>query len=52
MSGMLWTVISVLFVVWMISFAMSFGGPSIHYLLAAAVVLALFNLTVGRRMAH
>ena len=48
---MLYTIISVLFVLWLIGFLMHFGGGLIHLLLVAAVVVFLFNLITGRRTA-
>lgn len=49
MGGLLWTIITVLFVLWLIGFALHFGGGLIHLLLVAAVVIFLFNLFTGRR---
>ena len=46
---MLWTIISVLFVLWLIGFVMHIGGGLIHILLVAAVLVFLFNLFTGRR---
>jgi len=51
MGGLLWTIISVLFVLWLIGFAMHIGGGLIHILLVAAVIVFLFNLFTGRRAA-
>ncbi len=48
---MLYTIISVLFVLWLIGFVMHIGGGLIHLLLVAAVVVFLFNLITGRRTA-
>ena len=50
MGGLLWTIISVLFVLWLIGFVMHIGGGLIHLLLVVAVVVFLFNLITGRRM--
>jgi hypothetical protein len=49
MGGLLWTIISILFVLWLIGFAMHIGGGLIHVLLVVAVVVFLFNLLTGRR---
>ena len=46
---MLWTIISVLFVLWLIGFVMHIGGGLIHILLVAAVLVFLFNMITGRR---
>jgi hypothetical protein len=49
MSNLLWTIIVVLFVLWLLGFAMSFGGGLIHLLLVVAAVLVVYNLlTKGR----
>ena len=48
-ARMLYTIISILFVMWLIGFAMSWGGPLVHLLLVAAVVIFLFNFLTGRR---
>ena len=45
---MLWTIAAVLFVLWIIGFAMHIGGGIIHILLVAAVIVFLFNLFTGR----
>ena len=47
---MLWTIVAVLFVMWLLGFfAMHVGGGFIHILLVAAVVVFLFQLLSGRR---
>ena len=49
MSNLVWTVITVLFVLWLIGLITSFGGPLIHLVLVVAVILVVFNLlTRGR----
>jgi C4-dicarboxylate transporter len=48
MAGLLWGIISILFILWLIGFALHFGGGLIHLLLVVAVVLFLFNLLTGR----
>jgi len=49
MAGLLWTIIVVLFVLWLIGFAVHFAGSLIHILLVAALVLLVINLLTGRR---
>lgn len=49
MAGILWTIITILFVLWLIGFAMHIGGGLIHILLVVAVIMFLFNLFTGRR---
>ena len=48
MAGLLWTIIVVLFVLWLLGFALHFGGGLIHLLLVVAVVLIIFNIISGR----
>jgi len=49
MAGLLWTIIVVLFVLWLLGFAMHFAGGLIHLLLVIAIVLVIVNLLTGRR---
>jgi hypothetical protein len=49
MAGLLWAVIVVLFVLWILGFALHFGGGLIHLLLVIAVILILVNFLTGRR---
>jgi len=49
MASLLWTIIVVLFVLWLIGFAMHFAGGLIHLLLVVALVLLIVNLISGRR---
>jgi len=47
---MLWTIIVVLFVLWLLGFfAFHIGGSLIHILLVLAVIILIFNLLSGRR---
>jgi C4-dicarboxylate transporter len=48
MVGLLWGLITILFVLWLIGFALHVGGGLIHLLLVVAVVLFVFNLVTGR----
>lgn len=48
MAGILWTVISILVVLWVLGFALHVGGAIIHLLLVVAVVLLVFNILTGR----
>jgi hypothetical protein len=45
---MLWTIIVVLFVLWLLGFAIHIGGSLIHLLLVIAVILIVYNLVTGR----
>jgi len=46
---MLWTIIVILFVLWLLGLLTSIGGGLIHILLVIAVVVLLFQLFSGRR---
>jgi len=46
---MLWTIIGILFVLWLLGMVGHVGGGLIHLLLVIAVVVFLFNLLSGRR---
>jgi Family of unknown function (DUF5670) len=47
--SMLWTVIVVLFILWLLGFSLHVGGGLIHLLLVIAVVVLVYNLLTGRR---
>ena len=44
MANLLWTVIGVLFVLWLAGFLLHFGGSLIHIVLVVAVILLVYNL--------
>jgi Family of unknown function (DUF5670) len=46
---MLWTVIVVLFILWLLGFSFHVGGGLIHLVLVIAVVVLIYNLLTGRR---
>jgi len=48
MAGLVWGIIVVLFVLWLLGFAIHIGGGLIHLLLVIAVVLLVFNIITGR----
>lgn len=48
MAGLIWGIIVVLFVLWLLGFAIHIGGGLIHLLLVVAVILLVFNLITGR----
>ena len=48
MAGLLWTIIVVLFVLWLAGFLLHFGGGLIHIVLVIALVLLVFNIVTGR----
>jgi hypothetical protein len=47
-AGLIWGVIVVLFVLWVLGFAIHIGGGLIHILLVIALVLLVFNVLTGR----
>ena len=49
MAGVLWTIICVLFVLWLFGFMLHFGGGLIHLLLVIAIVLIVINLLTARQ---
>ena len=49
MIGLLWTIIVVLFLLWIVGFfVVHIGGGLIHILLLVVLVLIVFNLITGR----
>lgn len=48
MASILWTIIVVVFVLWILGFAMHVGGGLIHLLLVIAVIMIVYNLLMGR----
>jgi hypothetical protein len=48
MASLIWGVIVVLFVLWVLGFAIHIGGGLIHILLVIALVLLVFNIITGR----
>ncbi len=46
---MLWTIIVILFVLWLLGFSLNIGGGLIHALIVIALVLLVYNLITGRR---
>jgi hypothetical protein len=48
MAGIIWTVIVVLFVLWVLGFAIHIGGSLIHLLLVIALILLVYNIVTGR----
>ena len=48
MGGLLYAIISILFIFWLIGFLMHIGGGLIHILLVAALILFIFRLVTGR----
>lgn len=46
---MLWTIIVILFVLWILGLLTSIGGGLIHILLVLAVIVLIYQLLTGRR---
>jgi hypothetical protein len=46
--GLIWGLIVLLFIFWVLGFALHIGGGLIHILIVIAVVLFVFNLITGR----
>jgi Family of unknown function (DUF5670) len=49
-ANLLWTIVVILFVLWLLGFVLHFGGGLIHLLLVVVVVLIVVNLLTGRRV--
>jgi hypothetical protein len=45
---MIWTIIGILFLLWLAGFAFHVAGGLIHILLVVAVVLIIYRLITGR----
>jgi len=48
--NLIWTVVVVLFVLWLLGFSIHVGGSLIHILLVLALVGVVYNLFMGRRL--
>ena len=46
---MIWTIIVILFVLWVLGLLTSVGGGLIHLLLVLAVIVLIYQLLTGRR---
>ena len=51
MANLIWTVIVVLFVLWLLGFVMHFGGGLIHIVLVVAVILVVYNIVTKGKVA-
>jgi uncharacterized protein DUF5670 len=49
MASLIWTIVVVLFVLWLLGFVLQVGGGLIHLLLVLAIIGIIYNLLVGRR---
>ena len=48
MAGLLWAIIVILFIGWILGFALHVGGALIHLILVVCVILIILNLLTGR----
>jgi hypothetical protein len=48
---MLWTIFVVVLVLWLLGFSFHIAGGLIHILLVIALIILVFNLISGRRIA-
>jgi hypothetical protein len=48
-GNMLWTIIAILFALWLLGLIAHVGGGLIHLLLVVALVVFVVNLLTGRR---
>jgi hypothetical protein len=48
--SLIWTVVVVLFVLWLLGFSIHIGGSLIHILLVLALIGVVYNLFTGRRL--
>lgn len=49
MSNLVWTAAGILFVLWLLGFAINIGGGLIHLLLVLALIAIAYNVLIGRR---
>ena len=49
MVSLIWTIVVVLFVLWLLGLALHVGGNLIFLLLVLAVIGVIYNLFMGRR---
>jgi hypothetical protein len=47
-AGILWTIIVILFIFWILGFAVWHLGAIIHIVIVVAVILLIINLLTGR----
>lgn len=50
MLNLIWTGVVVLFILWVLGFAVNIGGSLIHLLLVLALIGIVYNLFIGRRI--
>jgi len=47
---MLWTIVTVLIILWLLGFVNAIGGPLIHVLLVIALIMIIVNLIQGKKI--
>ena len=47
---MLWTIVGVLFILWLLGFVTATGGGLIHILLVVALIVVVVQLLQGRKV--
>jgi hypothetical protein len=47
--NMLWTIVAILFILWLLGFSFGVGGSLVHLVLLVAAVVVVINLLSGRR---
>ncbi len=50
MSNLIWTVVGVLFILWLLGYSVNVGGSLIHLLLVLVLIGVVYNLFIGRRV--
>ena len=51
MANLLWTIITILFVIWLAGLLLHFGGGLINLILVVVVIMVIYNLVTGRSAA-
>jgi hypothetical protein len=49
MGNVVWTILTILFIFWLIGLIAHIGGSLIHLLLVIVVIGIIYNLVTGRR---
>lgn len=50
MTNVIWTIIAILFAIWLVGLVVHIGGSLINLLLVLVVVGLIYNLLTGRRV--
>ena len=46
---MLWTIISILLLIWLVGFVLDVAGGLVHILLVVALIVFIYNMITGRK---